>query len=402
MIHRNASHQIVRLVSGLLALSLFITGCESVAAAQSAATPNAQSIEVKDIAATGKVVPAQKAMLSFALPGQVVELRVDVGSVVKQGNVIAQLDTAALDAEVAKAQTALAFAQASLDRVKAGPRSEQVAEAKSNLEAANAGVAQAAANRDQVKSGATQTEIDNAKAAVQQAYIEMVQARTKHDLLQQDHDKHKAGQEQVDDAFKQYQIADTNLKAAQARLEKLLSGADTDTLRVAQAQLGAASADYQAQQAQVDLLLAGARPEDIAVYEANGAQAKAALDLARLARDKAELVAPFDGTVAEVYIRQSQYVNAGAPVVLIADLAGLRAETTDLSEKDIAGVAIGDKAILTFDALPGVSVDGAVTQIAPKGEQSTGVNYTVTIDLNQLPERVRWGMTALVDIPRDQ
>ena len=402
MIHRNASHQIVRLVSGLLALSLFITGCESVAAAQSAATPNAQSIEVKDIAATGKVVPAQKAMLSFALPGQVVELRVDVGSVVKQGNVIAQLDTAALDAEVAKAQAALAFAQASLDRVKAGPRSEQVAEAKSNLEAANAGVAQAAANRDQVKSGATQTEIDNAKAAVQQAYIEMVQARTKHDLLQQDHDKHKAGQEQVDDAFKQYQIADTNLKAAQARLEKLLSGADTDTLRVAQAQLGAASADYQAQQAQVDLLLAGARPEDIAVYEANVAQAKAALDLARLARDKAELVAPFDGTVAEVYIRQSQYVNAGAPVVLIADLAGLRAETTDLSEKDIAGVAIGDKAILTFDALPGVSVDGAVTQIAPKGEQSTGVNYTVTIDLNQLPERVRWGMTALVDIPRDQ
>ena len=319
MIHRNASHQIVRLVSGLLALSLFITGCESVAAAQSAATPNAQSIEVKDIAATGKVVPAQKAMLSFALPGQVVELRVDVGSVVKQGNVIAQLDTAALDAEVAKAQAALAFAQASLDRVKAGPRSEQVAEAKSNLEAANAGVAQAAANRDQVKSGATQTEIDNAKAAVQQAYIEMVQARTKHDLLQQDHDKHKAGQEQVDDAFKQYQIADTNLKAAQARLEKLLSGADTDTLRVAQAQLGAASADYQAQQAQVDLLLAGARPGDKADYEANVAEAKAGLDGARAARDKAQLGAAVDGTVAEVYMRQAPYVNQGARVVVSRD-----------------------------------------------------------------------------------
>ncbi|NTU64507.1 MAG: multidrug transporter, partial [Chloroflexi bacterium] len=52
----------------------------------------------------------------------------------------------------------------------------------------------------------------------------------------------------------------------------------------------------------------------------------------------------------------------------------------------------------TIDALPGVQVEGTIAQIAPKSSKTTGVNYTITIDLAQIPEKLRWGMTALVDI----
>ena len=391
-----------RSIGLLLIFSVWITSC-STDGTQSTAAPTAdQSATTRSakISANGKVVPAQKTMLSFALPGQLIDLRVEVGSTVKKGDVIARLDTSILDAEVAKAQAAVAVAQASLDRIKAGPRAEQVVAAQSALSATTAIVQQTAANRDQIKEGPTAAEINSALAETQQAYIAMVAARTKKDLAQKNLDNHTASQDTADEAYKQYVVAEQQYAAAQARRDKLLAGADADTLRAAQANLGAASADYQAQRAQLNLLLAGARPEDIAVAAANLEQAQVAVQSAQAVRQEAELLAPFDGTISDVPVRQAQYVNAGTPVVLIADLSSLRIETTDLNEKDIVGIAIGSKAEVTFDALPDITVEGTVTQIAPKSNKASGVNYTLTLDLAQLPDRVRWGMTALIDMKR--
>jgi len=355
---------------------------------------------LRHVSATGKALPADKAVLSAAVPGQVVELRVDLGTPVKKGDVIARLDTSVLDTEVAKAEAGLALAQANLDRVKAGPRPAQVLEARGALSATQAAVTQAAANRDEVKKGATQAEIDQARAAVQQAYIEMVNARNRRDVLDRDHEQGRATRKQVDDANELYVIANRQYEAAQLRLDKLLAGAEPAAARAAQAGVSAGNAELAAQQAQLDRLLAGASPEDIAVLEASVAQAQAGLDRAKAARRQAEIAAPFEGTISDELIRSGQYVNAGQPIVLLGDLGQLQVETTDLNEKDIAGLSIGDHAVITFDALPGVQVDGTIAKIAPKSSKTTGVNYTVTIDLAQVPEGLRWGMTALVDIAK--
>ncbi|HET7375222.1 MAG TPA: efflux RND transporter periplasmic adaptor subunit, partial [Anaerolineae bacterium] len=348
--------------------------------------------------ADGNVIPAQKAALSFALPGQIAELKVAVGSVVKKGDVIAKLDTSQLDAAVAQAKAGLAVAQATLAKVKAGPRPEQILAAQNNLSATNASLVQAAANRDFVQGGPTVAQIESARADAQQAYNSMVAARTHRDLLQQAHANGKDGADTVDTANKLYNIAYETWQAAQAKLDKLLAGADADTLRAAQAQLGAASAEYKATQAQVAALMAGATTEQVAVAEAAVAQAQAAVDQAQAIRTEAELVAPFDGTVADLPVQNAQYVTPGTPVVVLGDLTKLQIQTIDLNEKDIDGVVIGGKVSVTFDALPGQSIDGTVTRIAPKSIESSGVNYTVTIDLGQIPDRLRWGMTALVQI----
>jgi multidrug resistance efflux pump len=251
-----------------------------------------------------------------------------------------------------------------------------------------------------VKGGPTVAQIESGRADAQQAYNSMVAARTHRDLLQQAHDEGGDGSESVRDADKLYNIAYETWQAAQARLDKLLAGADADTLRAAEAQLGAASAQYKATQAQVDALIAGATPEEIAVVEASVQEAQAALDRAKAIRDQATLIAPFDGTIADVPVHEAQFVNAGTPIVVLGDLTRLHIETTDLNEKDIAGVSIGSQAIVTFDALLGVTIGGTVTQIAPKSIESSGVNYTVRIELAQIPDRLRWGMTALVEIKR--
>lgn len=64
----------------------------------------------------------------------------------------------------------------------------------------------------------------------------------------------------------------------------------------------------------------------------------------------------------------------------------------------MAQIAVGDPASLTFDALPDVVVKATVTRIAPKAAEGAGVNYTLTIALDEIPEGLRWGMTAFVDI----
>jgi len=54
--------------------------------------------------------------------------------------------------------------------------------------------------------------------------------------------------------------------------------------------------------------------------------------------------------------------------------------------------------IVTFDAIPGVEINGRVVRIAPKSDEGAGVNYKVVIELEDIPEKILWGMTAFVDI----
>ena len=59
---------------------------------------------------------------------------------------------------------------------------------------------------------------------------------------------------------------------------------------------------------------------------------------------------------------------------------------------------MGDSVIVTFDALPDVVVRGIVERISPKAAEGAGVNYPITIELSEIPDQLRWGMTAFVDI----
>ena len=65
----------------------------------------------------------------------------------------------------------------------------------------------------------------------------------------------------------------------------------------------------------------------------------------------------------------------GLPVLLLADLENLQVETTDLGEIDVAQIVVGDTAIVTFDALPELVLEGTVVSIAPKAAPGSGVDY---------------------------
>jgi HlyD family secretion protein len=142
------------------------------------------------------------------ISGRVTKLNVDVGSVVKSGDLIAELDKATLNAQVAQAQAGLEAANAKLAQIKAGARPEAVA-------AANANTASAQAKLDALKNGARPENVAVAQANLQtaQAKLAAIQAGSRAETVAQ---------------------AKANLQAAQAKLQQLLDGATSDQVAAAQ------------------------------------------------------------------------------------------------------------------------------------------------------------------------
>jgi len=73
--------------------------------------------------------------------------------------------------------------------------------------------------------------------------------------------------------------------------------------------------------------------------------------------------------------------------------------SASIAEADIASVTVGQKAVVTFPAVPGETADATVTAIAPTATTSNSVvTYATTITLASIPTGLRLGQTASVAI----
>lgn len=157
--------------------------------------------------ARGQLVPTQEATLALALAGRVASVQVRVGDQVQEGDLLVQLETAALaravrsaeqtlaiqqanlvelergasQEEILAAEAAVASAQAQLDALLEGPRDEEIAAAEASLRAADAALWAVAEQRDQVESGPAAAEIAAAEAQLVQAELQHKLAREAHD-----------------------------------------------------------------------------------------------------------------------------------------------------------------------------------------------------------------------------
>jgi membrane fusion protein (multidrug efflux system) len=130
--------------------------------------------------------------------------------------------------------------------------------------------------------------------------------------------------------------------------------------------------------------------------------ARRELDTARAALIQAEIVAPFKATVVSIEAQSGEFVQAGQFVIILARFDDLILETTDLSELYVDAVEIGQSATVYVEALE-ENFSGVVTAISPIFDTLGGdVVYTVTIELDELPKDLLWGMSADVEINTEQ
>ena len=382
----------------------------------------------QEIVADAIVLPAEQSDLSFAIGGTIARIAITEGERVKAGQILIELDSAALRTAVSQAEANLDRAKAQYANLVAGPRPQEISAAEATLAvaqaqldsirngslpgqlaAAKAGLSAAEAKLQQVLQGSSQQELIVARVQVADAEAALKQAQSAFDRVRS---AANIGALPESAALQQ---ATNNFTAAQARLQDLENGATPAEIDVARAEvrraqaqedqlqgsssgdLNAAEAQVRQVQAQLDLLKAGNRPEDIAAAKANVAAATAALQQALVSLAQTQLAAPFDGTVAQLNVNPGEAVAQGQVVIRFADLAHWEIRTDDLTELQIVGIKPGDKVLVGFDAVPDLALQGIVERIRPIGGDLRGdVVYTAIVKLDKSDERLLWNMTAIV------
>ncbi len=129
-------------------------------------------------------------------------------------------------------------------------------------------------------------------------------------------------------------------------------------------------------------------------------QARDALESAQKQFNNTRLVAPITGTVLKVNVVAGEYASPAAPPVTIGDVDQLHVETTDLSERDVPKVEVGQAVNIFVEAL-GENLTGHVSMISPVSNTLGGdVVYKTTIELDAQPAGLRAGMSVEVQFEK--
>lgn len=177
-------------------------------------------------------------------------------------------------------------------------------------------------------------------------------------------------------------------------------------VNLAQADVRQASATVEQAQLLLDQLPPDASEGQVEAVQASLRVAEAELELARTELSGAqtallqtEVRAPFAGTIADVNLEVGEQAAAGQTVISIGDISGWLIETVDLSELEVVRLAVGDRATVTFEALPDVTLEGTVDRIQVRGTSADGgIVYAVAIRPDTHNTKLRWGMSATVRI----
>lgn len=339
--------------------------------------------------ASGIVVPAQQAHLAFTVAGRIKTVQVAEGDQVEAGQVLAELDNAVARMQVNQAERSLKELT-SQAAVAAAERA--IADAQQVLEDA----------QDKSDSlffpRASDTLIDNTQGEIDLAKRALARASDAYRPLSRlpDGDSRKATA----------LVAMTN---AQLNLNRLISqynwyaGTPSEIdAAIARADLEAAKAAFQEAQWYLAALKGEQIPADATGSRLSQlAQARDDLAAAREHFDATRLVAPIAGTVVTVNGIAGEIASPAAVFIVISDVARLQVETTDLSERDVPNVRVGQVVTITIKAL-NETVTGRVLVISPLADTLGGdVVYKTTIDLDEIPAGLRAGMSVDVQFEAD-
>lgn len=99
--------------------------------------------------------------------------------------------------------------------------------------------------------------------------------------------------------------------------------------------------------------------------------------------DNYTITAPIEGTIVDKYYKEGEKTEIGNVLCTIYDLSYL-SFTLYVDELDISMVEVGQKAIVTADAVSGRAYEGVVTKVGINGTTANGVTtYPVTIEITE-------------------
>jgi HlyD family secretion protein len=262
--------------------------------------------------------------------------------------------------------------------------------AQATVDQARSALANAQAKLDQTLQGATDADSVAAITAVQtaQANVESAQAKLDNLGVAQPQDVQSARMAQTS--------AQAALQTARAKLAQLQAGPTETDLQSARSGIAGALATLATKSGNT-------RASDVGLQQEAVRQAELSVQQAQIDLDNNTLVAPFDGTVASVTGNPGESATSGTTgFISLVDPREVRVDVT-VDETDVAKVAVGKTANITFDALPGRPFRGKVISISPNGTLTQGVvNYPVSISIDNRNQVLPGGLTASATIVIDE
>ncbi len=307
------------------------------------------------VSATGTLQAVTTVQVGSQVSGTIAALYADFNSNVRKGQVVAQLDRRAYEAQVASQRANLEQARANLADAEA-----KLLAAKSTIENQRAGVSSANANLAALKA-----QLDDAQS-----------------LLHRQESLAKAGLIPERDL----EVARTNANAAEARYKQ--AAAQLDQARVSErmsASSGLAQAEAQVKQAKAQIQ-----------------QIEAALKMAEVNLSYTTITSPIDGVVVSRNVDVGQTVAASlqAPTLftIANDLTQMQV-IANIDQADIGVINQTNRVSFTVDAFPGQNFRGTINQIRlnPVNNQNV-VTYNVVIDVQNPELKLKPGMTANLTI----
>ena len=421
---RASTSALVSFVALLLLANGLIPGFTSMASMALAQTVPAAN---KPPSGVGRVDLQEKQQVVILVGGIVDEVTVELGDIVKKGDVLVKLNTKELEWAVQQAEMNLEGARLSLAKLNETVEATDIAQAEANylsakenmavvqsgpteeqLGAAENNAAAAWATYEELKAGPTQEQLTQANATLRKAEISLQEAQRAYDkiawmpeagttsesaALQEatlSYESAKAAYDEVVQPAKPsaLQSALASAQGAQGALNELKK--KPTPAELADAKAGLASAE-----ATLAKLKKGPNANDLRQAEIGVEQALIVLEQARLNLENAQVVAPISGTVLALNVEPGLSISGGSVVATLADTSQLKL-TVNVEQKEIRHIQVGQKATVSVYALPDRTFTGVVDLIVPVSDTSTGlVNYPVTLSLtDDVLEGLLPGMTA--------
>jgi HlyD family secretion protein len=337
------------------------------------------------------------AEVSFKIPGRVEKRLVSEGDVIDLGQLVAELDSAALAQEVALRRAEVRASRAALAELEAGSRPEEIAEAAASVQRAQASL-------NELLAGSRPQELAAAESRVQSAKSEFDRLRVESErdavLFK---DGHIAARE-YDASRSAYEMARARLREAEEDLKLVREGPRKEQIEAARASLAKEKERY-------TLIKKGPRQETIEQARARLQQSKEALAVAETNLGYATIRSPLGGLVLSKNIEPGEYVAAGTPIVTVGDLESpwLRAY---INETDLGRVKVGQQVRVTTDTYPGKIYEGRISFIASEAEftpknvqtekERVKLVYRIKVEIPNPNMELKPGMPADADILLDE
>ena len=409
------------------------------------------------LSASGTIT-ARSVSIAPEVSGKIVEVAVNEGDQVEEGDLLFKLDDEILASQYDQAQAAVGVAEAALEAA-----NDQLMSARAQYEiASQAAHASVLDYRQSIwdkspmdefeqpvwyftqseEIAAARSVLEDAETSLSEKQIELEKTladassadfvaleqdlvKAQYELLAADRTlevaKDAADNEEIEDnAQDRYDLADSNLENAQKEYDQALNTSAADDVLEARAAVAVAQTQVDSAREILDGLLVGddslqvgaaaslveQAQSGVAQAEANLVQAQANLATLEIQVGKTKLYAPIAGVVLLQNLEKGELVSAGSTVMKVGDIDEVTL-TVYIPEDKYGLVNLGQDVTVTVDSFPEKTYPGKVTYIADEAEFTPSnvqtvegrksTVFAVEITLSNNDHDLKSGMPADVD-----